>query len=162
MEGSLALVGKGKQDVAKRTTVDQFVTLRVDGQLFGIPTEQVQDIHKIQAITPVPLAPPEVAGVMNIRGKIVTAIDLRQRLRLKPRDDGRAPLSINVEWNHDIYSLIIDQIGDVLSLEGALFEPNPTTLDPAWRSISEGVYRLEKELMVVTSVNRLLEFMRKD
>jgi purine-binding chemotaxis protein CheW len=134
----------------------EFVTMRVGGQLFGIPVLLVRDVLGPQKITRVPLAPPEVAGSLNLRGRIVTAIDVRKRLRL-PAADGGNGMSVVVEHAAELYSLLIDQVGEVLNLPAALFERNLPTLDPAWREFSTGIYRLKDELLVVLDIDRVLD-----
>lgn len=138
----------------------QFVTMFIDEQLFGVPTQQIQDAHVLSEITPVPLAPREIAGVLNIRGKIVTAINLRIRLGLDPRTDGKGGMSILVEHEHDLYSLMIDSVRDVVDLPNSLQEQVPINLDRRWRDVAESVYRLDGELMIESSVPRLLNFLR--
>lgn len=138
----------------------QFVTFVIHGQLFGIPTMEIQDVHNVQKITPIPLAPPEVAGALNIRGKIVTAVDLRTRLGLSRAETESTKKSIVVEYGHDFYSLLIDEIGDVLSLKRSQMERNSPTMDARWRDISEGIFQLDGKLMIVTSVARLLSFVK--
>ena len=136
---------------------NEFVTVRLDGQLLGIQVLLVQDVLKLQQLTRVPRAPEWVAGVLNLRGRIVTAIDLRIRLGMPPRPDtSKPPMSVVVDYRGEPYSLLIDSVGEVLTLDEGLFEKNPVTLDTRWREISDGVYRLEKELLVVMDVNRLL------
>jgi len=139
----------------------EFVSMTVAGQLFGIPVLTVQDVLGEQRITCVPLALPEVAGTLNLRGRIVTAIDMRRRLLLPPRDKGAA-MNVVVERAGELYSLIVDSVGEVLSLPAEQFERNPSTLEPTWRDVSVGVYRLENELMVVLDVNRLLDIKRAE
>lgn len=137
---------------------NDYVTIRLCGQLLGVPVLLVQDVLKPQRITRVPLSPPWVAGVLNLRGRIVTAIDLRARLGLKPRGEGeRAGMSVVVDYRGEPYSLLIDNVGEVLTLDDSLFEKNPVTLDTRWREVSNGVFRLDNELLVVLDVNRLLE-----
>lgn len=133
-----------------------FVTVTVAKQLFGIPVLTVQDILGPQRITHIPLAPPEVAGALNLRGRIVTAIDVRSRLRLPARAAGDEGMAVVVEHDQELYSLLIDSVGDVLSLPADKFERNPTTLDAIWREVSVGIYRLKDELMMVLDVDRLL------
>lgn len=137
----------------------QFVTMTIAGQLFGIPTEEIQDAHIIESITRIPLAPSEIEGALNIRGKIVTAVNLRERLALPPPEDDDRKMSIVVEYGGELYSLLIDTIGDVLSLSDRDFEVNPPTLDSRWREVSVGVYRLDDRLMIMTTVPRLMAFM---
>ena len=140
----------------------EFVTMTVAGQLFGIPVLTVQDVLGEQRITCVPLALPEVAGTLNLRGRIVTAIDMRRRLRLPPRDKGAVAMNVVVDRVGELYSLIVDSVGEVLSLPAEQFERNPSTLEATWREVSVGVYRLENGLMVVLDVNRLLDIKRAE
>lgn len=133
-----------------------FVTMTIAGQLFGIPVLQVRDVLGPQRLTRIPLSPPEVAGSLNLRGRIVTAIDVRTRLGLPARPEEMKGMSVVVDLNGELYSLMIDQVGEVLALNQEDFEANPPTLDPRWRSISTGIYRLREQLMVVIDVNELL------
>jgi purine-binding chemotaxis protein CheW len=136
----------------------EFVTIRLAGQLLGIPVLLVHDVLKPQNITKVPRSPSWVAGVLNLRGKIVTAIDLRARLGLPPREGASGPgMSVVVEHKGEPYSLLIDSVGEVLALDDTHFERNPVTLDATWREVSEGIMRLENELLVILDVRRLLE-----
>lgn len=138
-----------------------FVTIRLAGQLLGIPVLLVQDVIKLQNMTRVPLAPPWVAGVLNLRGRIVTAIDLRERLGMVSRKDGEsATMSVVVDFKGESYSLLIDSVGEVLSLPDSLYEKNPVTLDQRWREVSDGIYRLDDELLVVLDVRRVLDLDR--
>ncbi len=136
----------------------EFVTMNVGSQLCGIPVLQVQDVLCPQKITRVPLAPPEVAGSLNLRGRIVTAVDLRLRMGLEPRPDGEDGMSVVVEHNGELYSLMVDSVGEVLKVLEETFEPNPTTLDPTWRRYSDGVYRLKEGLLVVIDSDNLLDY----
>lgn len=136
----------------------QFVTLTVEEQLFGIPVLSVRDVLAKQTIARVPLAHPVIAGLINLRGRIVTAIDLRRRMGLEDRPPGVDSMSVVVEHGKELYSLIIDSIGDVLTIPDDKFELNLTTLDPLWRSFADGIYRLDDELLVVLDIDRLLDF----
>ena len=142
------LVTTGRQD---------FVTIMLADQMLGIPVLAVHDVLNAQQITSLPLAPEWVAGVLNLRGKIVTAINLRARLGLPPREEGQKSMSVVVEHDGEPYSLQIDTVGEVLSLEDQLFERSPVTLDPVWRDVSKGIYRLDNQLMAVLDVDKLLE-----
>jgi purine-binding chemotaxis protein CheW len=135
-----------------------FVSVTIAGQLFGIPVLQVQDVLGTQQITRIPLAPPEVAGSLNLRGRIVTAIDIRIRLRLPRREAGEVPMSVVVDQGGELYSLLVDSVGEVLSLSSKIYERNPATLDPAWRDVSAGIFRLDGTLLIVLDVGRLLDF----
>lgn len=133
------------------------LTLTVAGQLCGVPVLSVRDVLGVQAITRIPLAPREVAGSLNLRGRIVTAVDLRSRLGLPPREAGKGAMSVVVEVGGELYSLLADQVGEVLSLSAGERSPNPPTLDPSWREFSLGVHRLGGQLLVLLDVERLLE-----
>ena len=143
---------------ANGATTSDFITVQIGDQNFGIPVGLVQDVFMPQSITRVPLAPKEVAGVLNLRGRIVTAIDMRSSLGLPPRDGGKAPMAVGIEKSGEAYGLVIDQVGEVLSLNREDCEPNPANLDPRWRRISRGVYRLDGNLLVVLDVDRILDF----
>ncbi len=135
-----------------------FVTIRLAGQLCGIPVLEVHDVLSEQSITAVPLAPPAVAGVLNLRGRIVTAINLRKRLGLAEQEADGENMSIVVEYQGEPYSLLIDSVGDVMSFPEDSFERNPVTLESCWQDVSGGIFRLKGELMVILDVEKLLNF----
>jgi purine-binding chemotaxis protein CheW len=151
-------VKKAKGEDVSTGGSQDYVTMTIADQLFGIPVLQVQDVLGHQRITRIPLAPPEVAGSLNLRGRIVTAIDVRLRLNLSPRQKGKSGMSIVVDLRGELYSLMVDSVGEVLSLSNDDFERNPATLDSRWREVSTGIYRLNGQLMVVLDVPRLLNF----
>jgi purine-binding chemotaxis protein CheW len=132
-----------------------FLTLTVAGQLCGVPVLSVRDVLGVQAITRIPLAPQEVAGSLNLRGRIVTAIDLRRRLGLPPRE-GAGAMSVVVERDGELYSLLADMVGEVLPLPLGDCAPNPPTLDPLWRDVSRGVHRLGEQLLILLDVEQVL------
>lgn len=134
---------------------DVYVTLTVGGQLCGIPVLAVRDVLGPQAITRIPLAPPEVAGSLNLRGRIVTAIDLRRRLGVGHA--AAASMSVVVEHQGELYSLLVDNVGEVMRLEAEAREHNPPTLGTEWRSFSAGIFRLSGELLVVLDVAAVLD-----
>lgn len=141
----------------KYKTTEDFVTFYIAGQLFGVPVLTVQDILNVQQITPVPLAPPEISGSLNLRGRIVTAIDVRKRLGLVDREQEES-MSIVVGHDNDLYSLMVDSVGEVLAVNSFSFEKNPPTLDQRFRDYSAGIYRLDGTLLVVLDVNRFLDY----
>lgn len=135
----------------------ELLTIIIADQRFGIPILQVQDVLGEQIVTKVPLAPPEVAGSLNLRGRIVTAVDVRCRLGIPQRsEDDHQEMGVVVEHENELYSLIIDKVGDVLKLRNDTFENTPATLDPLWRDISSGIYRLDDELLVILDVPKFL------
>ena len=202
-----ALVKAGSTDVdaVGRENLEEFVTFNIAGQLFGIPVLIVQDILVPENIASIPLAPPEVRGSINLRGRIVTVVDVRVRLGLERREirtesvieetppalelieGGEAHeekpdasvdeaehghdvvesvkrkkrehmMGVTVEQQNELYTLLVDSVGDVISLSKSSYEGNPSTLDPIWREFASGVYRLDSQLMVVLDVERLLDF----
>lgn len=143
-------------DVTTLNESIQYVTVVIGGQLFGLPIERVHDVFMPESITRVPLSRPEIAGVLNLRGRIVTAIDMRRRLHLPPRDDGGQAMAVGIEHKGESYGLLIDNVGEVLDLPTNGREPNPVNLDPRWTAISGGVHRLNGQLMVILDVDRVL------
>jgi purine-binding chemotaxis protein CheW len=133
-----------------------FVTLMVADQICGVPVLGVRDILSEQVITRIPLATPEIAGSLNLRGRIVTAVDVRLRLKLPPAPAGCLRMSVVAEQNGELYALLVDQVSEVMTLREAELEPNPPTLSAVWAEHSKGVYRLDGKLMVVLDVARLL------
>lgn len=133
----------------------EFVTVTIADQRFGIPVLSVQDVLTEQRLTHIPLAPPEVAGALNLRGRTVTAIDVRTRLGLEPREEGVACMNVVVEYDGEPYSLMVDAVGDVLALSDDEYEPNPITLDQEWREVADGLYRLEEGLLIVFDVSKM-------
>ncbi len=137
--------------------ITEYVTAMIGGQLFGLPISRVQDVFMPDRLTRVPLASDDVAGVLNLRGRIVTAIDMRARLGLPKHDDGRPPMAVGVDMRGESYGLLIDNIGEVLKLQNDSREVNPVNLDPRMAKMAGGVHRLDGQLMVVLDVDRVLE-----
>jgi purine-binding chemotaxis protein CheW len=132
------------------------LTLTVAGQLCGVPVLVVRDVLGTQTITPIPLAPGEIEGAMNLRGRIVTAVDLRRRLGLAARPEGAKPMSIVVEQGGELYAMLADAVGEVVPLSAEDRAPNPPTLDTLWRDVSRGVHQRDGELLILLDVERLL------
>lgn len=135
----------------------EYVTAMIGGQLFGLPIVRVQDVFMPERLTRVPLAPPEIAGVLNLRGRIVTLIDMRCRLGLGQREDDGVAMAIGVESRAESYGLMIDSVGEVLKLDDASREPNPINLDPRLARVSAGIHRLDGQLLIVVDVDRVLD-----
>jgi purine-binding chemotaxis protein CheW len=143
-------------DLAATEDERVFVTLTVADQLCGVPVTAVRDVLGEQPITRIPLAPPEIAGSLNLRGRIVTAIDLRRRLSLPQAPPGVPRMSVVAEQGGELYALLVDQVSEVMTLPASSFERNPPTLAAAWAAHSTGIYRLQGRLMVVLDVARVL------
>jgi len=135
----------------------QFVTFLVADQLFGVDVLNVQDILRTENIAFVPMAPPEVKGSINLRGRIVTVIDVRVRLGLPPLVEDEKCMGVTVEKATELYTLRVDEIGEVLALPLADHEEVPGTLEPKWREFADGIYQLEDNLMIVLDIDKLLE-----
>ena len=132
----------------------QFATFFVDGLFFGIEVVQVQEVLRYQEMTPVPLAPDVVEGLINLRGQIVTAVDMRRRLRLQPRAEGQTPMNTVVRTAGGAVSLLVDEIGDVVEVDAATFVQTPDNVDPAARELLKGVYKLKEHLLLVLDTEK--------
>lgn len=145
--------------VAERAVSDrneeQLVTMTVDDQLFGLPILSVQDIVETHNITQVPRTPSAISGIMNLRGRIVTVINLRRILGRN--DDSASRMGVTVEFHGDLYTILVDQIGEVCLLDRSDFEAAPATLDPKLKQLCTGIYRLDGELLAVLDVNQILD-----
>ncbi|MBC7928596.1 MAG: chemotaxis protein CheW [Bryobacteraceae bacterium] len=138
-------------------SVHQYATFYVGDLFFGIEVHQVQELLRHQEITRVPLAPDVIKGLINLRGQIVTAVDMRRRLGLPPRESAEPPMNVVLRYRDGIVSLIVDEIGDVLEPEAESSEPPPVTLRAAERAIIERVYKLDGKLLLALSTSHLLE-----
>lgn len=136
----------------------QFATFWVDGLFFGVEVDQVQEVIRYQEMTRVPLAPPVVSGLINLRGRIVTALDLRRRLHLHERPAGTLPMNVVVRTEDGGgLSLLVDEIGDVIEVEERSFEPPPESLRGEARRLIDGVYKLEGGLMHVLAAAKVMD-----
>jgi purine-binding chemotaxis protein CheW len=131
----------------------RFATFLVDGLLFGVDVADVQEVLRPQAMTRVPLAPAVISGLINLRGQIVTALDMRQRLKLAAREAGAAPMNIVVRADDEPLSLLVDEIGDVIDVDADSFERRPNNLDARVKELIAGVYKLKDRLMLVLDTN---------
>ncbi len=140
----------------------QLVTIRLGNQMIGLPIEKVHDVFFPNNFTPVPLSVEQIAGVLNLRGRIVTIIDLSIIMGLKAVNEeiGERP-AVGVICANESYGLLTDTLGEVVTLGDDLFEPNPVNLDPSWAQLSLGTYRLENELLVVLDIDALIETLLK-
>ena len=134
----------------------QFSTFVVDRLLFGVEVEKVQEVIRYQEMTRVPLAPVVVKGLINLRGQIVTAIDLRRRLDLSERGETNLPMNVVVRHEDGVVSLLVDEIGDVLEVEEEGFELPPGTLSGEARELIRGVYKLNDRLLIILDTDKIL------
>ncbi len=148
--GSFASTGIG--GAAAGTLVEVWVA----GQACGIPVLAVRDVLDAQAVTRVPLAMPEIAGSLNLRGRVVTVVDLRRRLGL-PAEAGGSGKYVVVELGGELFALAVDQVSEVASLPSELYERTPPHVPASWAAFSEGVFRLPDRLLIVLSVAKLLD-----
>jgi purine-binding chemotaxis protein CheW len=135
----------------------EYVTAMIGGQLFGLPISRVQDVFAPERLTRVPLAGLDIAGLLNLRGRIVTVIDMRCRLDLEAQERVGRQMAVGVEHRGESYGLLIDEIGEVLKLQAASREDNPVNLDGRLARVSAGVHRLEGRLLVILDVERVLD-----
>ncbi len=134
----------------------QYSTFMVDGFFFGVEVERVQEVIKFLSMTPVPLASRMVRGLINLRGQIVTAIDLRRRLDLKERDEGEEPMNVVIRTDEGAVSLLVDEIGDVLELTEDTLEPPPPTIHGVARDLVTGVHKLEGQLLLILDIDKVI------
>ncbi|MDQ8162753.1 MAG: chemotaxis protein CheW [Gemmatimonadota bacterium] len=127
----------------------QYCTFWVGSLYLGTDVHRVQEVMRTLEMTPVPLAPPAVRGLINLRGQIVTAIDLRRRLGLPERPDGQEPMNVVMRTDDGAVSLLVDEIGDVIEVNEAAFEPPPDTLKGEARALIKGVYKLNGQLLLI-------------
>lgn len=134
----------------------QFATFYLDQLFFGVEVRAVQEVVRYQPMTRVPLAPPMVQGLINLRGQIVTALDLRSRLGLLPRSDSELPMNVVLRTEDGAVSLLVDQIGDVIDTSPDLFEPPPETVRGTAREMIRGAYKLEGRLLLILDHGQVL------
>jgi purine-binding chemotaxis protein CheW len=137
--------------------INEYVTVTIGDHLFGLPISRVQDVFVPDRLTRVPLAPSEVAGILNLRGRVVTAIEMRARLDLGMREPGRPVMAIGIELKGESYGLLVDAVGEVMQLAAGECEAKPANLDPRLGRVAAGVYRLEDQLLIVLDVDRVLD-----
>jgi len=138
-------------------TGGQFATFFVDRLLFGVEVLRVQEVLRYQEITSVPKAPDVIEGLINLRGQIVTAIDVRRRLGLPAREAGRAPMNMVVRSDDGAVSLLVDEIGDVLQVDESAFEPTPENLDARIRDLTTGMYKLKDRLLLILDTKKAVD-----
>ena len=133
----------------------EYVTVMVGEQMFGLPIDRVHDVFIASALTDVPLSPREIVGLLNLRGRVVTALCLRRRLGLPDAENGRE-MAVGLERQGESYGLLVDQVGEVMKLAPERREPNPVHMDPRWAKLSRGVHRLDGHLLIILDVDAVL------
>jgi purine-binding chemotaxis protein CheW len=151
----MSLVAANSNSASAHATDIEYVTVMVADQMFGLPIDRVHDVFIASAVTHVPLAPREIIGLLNLRGRVVTAMCLRRRLGLPDAETGRE-MAVGLEHHGESYGLLIDQVGEVMKLSSELREPNPVHMDPHWVRLSRGVHRLDGQLLIILDVDAVL------
>jgi purine-binding chemotaxis protein CheW len=134
----------------------RFCTFFLDGRLFGVEVERVQEVIRYQPMTRVPLAPPIIRGLINLRGQIVPALDLRRRFGLPEPSARESPKNVVVRTEDGVLSLLVDDIGDVLEVDEKSFERPPETFKGADRELIRGAYKLENHLLLVLNLKKVV------
>jgi purine-binding chemotaxis protein CheW len=143
---------------AAQTDLTQFVTVSVSGQMFGLPIQQVRDVFIVNGLTVVPLAPEAVAGLFNLRGRVMTMLSMRALLGFeRSSEQGAETTAIGIEWRGESFGLLVDKVGEVMSLPNAGRESNPVNLDKRWGRLSAGVHRLDTLLLVELNLDAMFQ-----
>ncbi|WP_243374206.1 chemotaxis protein CheW [Microvirga solisilvae] len=136
----------------------EFITVSVANQLLGLPINRVHDVFVVSEMTKVPLSQSEIAGLLNLRGRVVTAVSLRSRLGLSENERTGRRMAVGLENQGEAYGLLVDEVGEVLKLDPEEMQPNPVHMDRRWVSLSQGVHQLHEQLMIVLDVDAVLAF----
>jgi purine-binding chemotaxis protein CheW len=142
-------------------TANQYCTFYVDGIFFGVEVLRVQEVIRFQEMTAVPLASHVVSGLINLRGQIVTAIDLRRRLALPDRKNAELPMNVVIRTDDGAVSLLVDEIGDVIEVDESTHERPPETLHGVARQLVRGVYKLKDRLLLVLDTDLTMDLTEK-
>jgi purine-binding chemotaxis protein CheW len=153
----MSMIAANSNSAMPHSSDSEYVTVMIADQMFGLPIDRVHDVFIASAVTSVPLAPREVIGLLNLRGRVVTAMCLRRRLGLPDAENGRE-MAVGLEHHGESFGLLVDQVGEVMKLSSDLCEPNPVHMDPRWTRLSRGVHRLEGRLLIVLDVDAVLAF----
>jgi len=135
----------------------QYCTFYLDNHMFGVKVEQVQEVFRYQEMTKVPLAPPVVRGLINLRGQIITAMDMRQRLGMEPLPEGKLPMNVVVRTKDGVVSLLVDEIADVLEVSEDVHERPPETIPDEVRQLVLGVYKLSDKLLLILDSEKAVD-----
>jgi purine-binding chemotaxis protein CheW len=138
--------------------LQEFVTVVVDDQIFGLPIDRVHDVYIATSLTAVPLSPMQIKGLLNLRGRVVTAMCLRRRLGISDATHLEQNMAVGLEHHGESFGLLVDSVGEVMKLGPDKLEPNPVHLDPNWVKLSKGVHRLDEKLLIILDVDAVLNF----
>jgi purine-binding chemotaxis protein CheW len=141
--------------------VNQFSTFRIDGRFYGVNVKLVQEITKAMPLTPVPQAPNYIAGLINLRGQIATAIGLRELFDLTPSPEEGQGINVICKMDGPLLSLVVDEIGDVLEVSDNTFEETPDTVHPSVAQFMSGVYKLPNEILSIIDIHKLFQFLNQ-
>ena len=143
-------------DNARTDENQDFVTIRVGEQWFGLPIGRVHDVFVPTAMTRVPMAPPDVVGLLNLRGRVVTALSMRACLGLPPPVDGGEAMAVGLEYQGEAFGLLVDEVGEVMRLTDDSHEANPVHLDARWAKVTRGIHRLADRLLLILDIDAAL------
>jgi purine-binding chemotaxis protein CheW len=146
-------------DIITHDNEQPFVTMHIAGQLFGISVMAVQDVLRNLQVSRVPRAPETIGGVINIRGRVVTALNMRVRLGMPQAETVAPPMYVVVDHQQELFALMVDLVGDVVNLSVKTMEKLPANLDESWRSVSTGVFRMDDDLMLILNVPHIVDGM---
>ena len=142
--------------IATSQQAEQYVSFWVDKQLLGVPVSAVQEVLNTQDISRTPRSKPEIAGLLNLRGQIVTAVDLRMSLGLPPLEEEKSSMNVVLRFRGESFSLLVDEVGDVFDVSIESILPVPRTLDAHWLKVTTGVVRQEGRLFIILDVASVL------
>ncbi len=136
--------------------IHQFVTMKIGPQLFGIAADYVIDVLMPQKINPIPLTRKEILGSLNLRGRIVTALDIRVLLEIEDKCDVEKNMCVVVEYRGELFSLVVDNVGSVVSVPTDDLIHNPENLSEFWKEVSLGIFPFNQDLIVVLDISKVL------
>lgn len=142
----------------ERDETGQFLTACVNNHYLGFPIEMIQDVIGIQDITNVPMSVGSIAGILNLRGRIVTAIDMRRRFGEDSDITVAEPMGVIIESDEELFSLLVDRVEDVMSVSLANLEKPPATLSPIWSNVCHNVYQVKDRILIIVDPDRILDF----
>lgn len=144
--------------MSEKQETAQFLTAYVNNHYLGIPIQMIQDVIGMQDITNVPLSTDSIAGILNLRGRIVTAIDMHRRFGEPAPEDSVAPMGVIIESQDELFSLLVDRVDDVMSVSLANLEKPPATLNPVWSNVCHNVYQVKDRILIIVDPNKILDF----